>query len=113
MPSIYDHKTRMLTQDEQDAQRLLEREGYMKQMNDMMMMPVNHPIYSSPDIEYEEPRFNSAERAMYAMSKISILQGMKRLTDKEAARLVSLMDSKDEENWTVAEECINQKFSEI
>jgi hypothetical protein len=47
------------------------------------------------------------------MSKISILQGMKRLTDKEAARLVSLMDSKDEENWTVAEECINQKFSEI
>jgi len=115
MPSIYDHKTRMLTQDERDAQRLLEREGYMKQMNDMMMMPVpSNPIFNAPqDKDFEEVRFDSAERAMYAMSKISLLHGMKKITDKEAARLVSLMDSKDEENWTVAEECINQKFSEI
>lgn len=82
--------------------------NYIKQM----MSTGIAPIYNAP-IMQELERFNPAERAMYAMSKISLLHGMKRLTDKEAARLVSLMDSKDEENWTVAEECINQKFSEI
>jgi hypothetical protein len=108
-------RVRMLTQEEQDAQRLAERDNYMRQMKDLMMMPVpSNPIFNAPpDKDFEEVRFDSAERAMYAMSKISLLHGMKKITDKEAARLVSLMDSKDEENWTVAEECINQKFSEI
>ena len=84
--------------------------NYIKQM----MTTGLAPIYNPPrDACFEEVRFNSAERAMYALSKISILQGMKKLTDQEIARLISMIDSNDEENWTVAEECINQKFSEI
>ena len=84
---------------------------YIKPMSTMGIMPI--PSIAPINKDFEEVRFDSAERAMYAMSKISLLHGMKRLTDKEVARLVSLMDSADEENWTVAEECINQKFSEI
>lgn len=82
--------------------------NYIKQMMSTGMAP----IYNAP-IMQELERFNPAERAMYAMSKISLLQGMKKLTDQEVARLVSLFDSNDEENWTVAEGCIDQKFSEL
>ncbi len=80
---------------------------YVKQM----MATGLAPIYNSPPPA--DMRFDRVERAMYAMAKISLLQGMKRLTDKEIARLVSFFDSNDEENWVVAEEIIKQKFSEI
>jgi len=47
------------------------------------------------------------------MSKIQLLTSAGKIDFKEAGRLLSMMDSKDPENWTVAEECINQKISEL
>lgn len=112
MPSIYDHKTRMLTEDEQAAILRVERDAYMKQMKDMMIRPIHHtnPIYNSPP----EPSI-SIDHIYYFkhIYKIQLLHQVGAITAKEVARLIGMLDSTDPENWTVAEECINQKFSEI
>ena len=82
---------------------------YMKQM----MTTGLAPIYNTP-----QPDVNvnvEIDNVYYfkLIYKIQLLHQVGAITPKEVARLIGMIDSKDAENWTVAEECINQKFSEI
>jgi len=85
---------------------------YMLQMNTMMLapMPTINPIYNSPS----DPSI-SIDNVVYfkGIYKIQLLHQVGAITPKEVARLVSLLDSPDDENWIVAEEIIKQKFSEL
>jgi hypothetical protein len=87
-------------------------EEYMAQMNTMMLAPTHiiNPIYNS----LPEPSV-AMDNVVYfkGIYKIQLLHQVGAITPKEVARLVSLLDSPDEENWHVAEECIRQKFSEL
>jgi len=82
---------------------------YMKQM----MTTGLAPIYNTPQ---PDVNVNVEIDLVYYFKfiyKIQLLHQVGAITPKEVARLIGMIDSKDEENWTVAEECINQKFSEI
>ena len=76
---------------------------YMKQM----MTPGLAPIYNTPQPEIDNVYY------FKLIYKIQLLHQVGAITPKEVARLITMLDSPDSENWTVAEECINQKFSEI
>jgi hypothetical protein len=72
------------------------------------------PIMSdSPSTAMEAPREISSFRYNKAIQHMILLRSMEVITNDEVKRLVSQLQSPDHENWTVAEECINQKFSEI
>ena len=82
---------------------------YMKQM----MTTGLAPIYNSPQPDTNFEEISKRERHAFVLIKVSLLIGMKAITNKEAARLVMMAESPDLADMTVAEECINQKFSEI
>jgi len=97
----------------QDA--LIER---WKNMNQLGIIPASGDVYTSGDVysthsdtDYQE--ISKRERQAFVFMKLNLLITMKVLTNKEAARIVMMTESPDLADMTVAEECINQKFSEI
>lgn len=50
---------------------------------------------------------------MKLMSKIQLLASLGKIEPKEAARLVSMLDSPDPESWTLAEAVVQQKLSSL
>jgi hypothetical protein len=82
---------------------------YMKQM----MITGLAPIYNAPQPDTNFEEISKRERHAFVLIKLGLLIGMKVLTNKEAARIVMMAESPDIADMTVAEECINQKFSEI
>jgi hypothetical protein len=89
-----------------------EREDYMRKMQEIMHKPA-----ISRDIWYNAPPdpIVSIDNVYYFkhIYKIQLLHQVGAITPKEAARLVSMLDSDDSENWIIAEKCIKQKFSEL
>ncbi len=66
-----------------------------------------NPLPSTPKIEIDNVFY------FKHIYKIQLLHQIGAITIKEVGRLVSMLDSVDLENWTMAEECIKQKFSEL
>jgi hypothetical protein len=82
---------------------------YMKQM----MSQGTAPIYNAPESQLNAGGEIDNVYYFKLIYKIQLLHQVGAITPKEVARLITMLDSPDSENWTVAEECINQKFSEI
>ena len=61
--------------------------------------------------EAKLPMQISDRRYSKAFGNILLLRTMQQIDNKEIKRLISLLESPDHENWTVAEECIKQKLS--
>jgi len=59
----------------------------------------------------EAPREISSFRYNNAIQHMILLRSMEVITNDEVKRLVSQLQSPDDENWHVAEECIRQKLS--
>lgn len=91
----------------QDA--LIER---WKNMNQLGIIPASGDVYSThSDTDYQE--ISKRERQAFVFMKLNLLITMKVVTNKEAARIVMMTESPDLADMTVAEECINQKFTEL
>jgi len=82
----------------------------------------NHSIYNrisnimdtgSSRGPFTRIRFIESERILMGISELQLLYSMKKLTSKEVGNLIGMMKSDDNENLTVAEECIKQKFAEL
>jgi len=58
----------------------------------------------------EGPPTIASYRYNLAIQHMILLRSMEEIDNKEVKRLISLLKSPDYENWTVAEECINQKL---
>lgn len=108
MPSIYDHKTMLV--DTTAFPPGVSLTDYMKQMMTTGLAPIHNA--PQPDVTLIEET-SKRERHAFVLIKLGLLIGMKVVTNKEAARIVMMAESPDIEDMTVAEECINQKFSEI
>lgn len=107
MPSIHD---RIIAIDNSNIPAGQSLEDYMSKLKTMGIAS----IYNSPDVINTSPTV-AIDNVFYFKSiyKIQLLHQVGAITAKEVARLIGMLDSKDPENWTVAEECINQKFSEL
>jgi len=104
MPSIHDNNN--IPEDDYKSQMDI----YMDSMKSTMMLPIKgNTIYS--DGIPSEP--SQRERQAFVFIKLNLLITMKAVTNKEAARIVMMAESPDLDDMTIAEECINQKFSEI
>lgn len=65
----------------------------------------------SEAVSQEGPPRISDYRYDKAMTKITLLRVMQEIDNKEVKRLISLLESPDRENWTVAEEVLKNSLS--
>lgn len=85
----------------------------VKEMNKMMNIsnsPAGITVHDEPDMTKVAAEI-STYRYKKAIQHMILLRSMEEITNDEVKRLISQLQSPDEENWTVAEECIKQKLS--
>ena len=105
-------KTKTMLMDKTNIPPGVSLVDYMKQIMTTGLAPVHIPHkVSQSDVIYEET--DKRERQAFVFIKLNLLITMKAVTNKEAARIVMMAESPDLDDMTIAEECINQKFSEI